>query len=143
MTKAGGGGRRNVRAAERTFLALSALAPLALGACLTVGNDAGATLGIDVYWDESVGSSKFHGGTCHSAGVEDMDWSLRDEDGVEVAGNAERCADTIDVLSSAPGEYELNITGYDKNGDEKWRMKCTELLVLRFDVTYRCNVQAD
>ena len=130
-------------AGRRLLMALSALAPLGLAACLTVGDDQGAVLRIELFWDERVGTSAFHAGTCHSAGAERMDWSLHDENGDEVAGNEEVCADTIDVLDSVPGEYELTITGYDKNGDEKWRGKCTKLLVLRFDVGYRCDIDSD
>lgn len=137
------GGRGRMITGRRFLVVLCALASFALGACLTVGDDQGAVLRIELFWDERVGSSSFHGGTCHSAGVERMDWSLRDDSGAEVAGNEEVCADTIDVLDSVPGRYELSITGYDENDDEKWRAKCTELLVLRFDVGYRCDIDAD
>lgn len=130
-------------ASGRWRMAWSVLLPLGLAACLTVGDDQGAVLRIELFWDERVGTSAFDAGTCHSAGVERMDWSLHDENGEEVAGNEEVCADTIDVLDSVPGEYELSITGYDDNGDEQWRGKCTKLLVLRFDVGYRCDIDAD
>lgn len=130
-------------AGGRLRMALCALALLGLAGCLTVGDDQGAVLRIELFWDERVGTSEFHGGRCHSAGVERMDWSLHDENGEEVAGNEEVCADTIEVLKSVPGEYELSITGYDDTGDEQWRGKCTKLLVLRFDVGYRCDIEAE
>ncbi len=115
----------------------------ALGGCLTVGDDEPAILAIDLYWDEEVGTTDFIAGTCHSAGVERMDWSLRDEDGREVAGREESCADTIDIIDAVPGEYELKIQGYDENGDEYWKVTCTGLLVLRFNMIYACNIAAD
>jgi hypothetical protein len=124
-------------------MVLCALAPFAWGGCLTVGDDEGAILRIELYWDERVGSSNFEGGTCHSAGVEDIDWALLDQDGEEVAGDGGSCANRIDVLGSVPGEYVLEITGHDESGDPKWHVRCSELLVLRFDVAYRCDVDAN
>ena len=123
--------------------ALAALLATAATGCLTVGDDTGPILHIELFWDERTGSDSFRGGTCHSADVDTMDWSLRDERGREVAGRDERCADAIDVIDMLPGEYELVVKGYDEDEQELWDVTCTGLLVLRFDMAFACDVQAD
>ena len=111
--------------------------------CLTVGDDTGPILHVELFWDERPASTSFRGGTCHSADVYDMDWSLKDEQGREVAGQDEVCADAIDVVDMVPGEYSLDVKGYDRAGTEIWSVTCSGLLVARFDAAWACDVQAD
>lgn len=116
---------------------------LGASGCLTVGDDTGPILHIELFWDERTGSSSFLGGTCHSADVDAMDWALRDADGREVAGQSEVCADAIEIGDMLPGEYELDVKGFDAAGVELWSVTCSGLLVVRFDMAFACDVLAD
>jgi len=122
---------------------LAAALALAASGCLTVGDDSGPILHVELFWDERVDSESFRGGTCHSADVYDMDWSLLDAQGREVAGDDEPCANAIEVFDMLPGEYELEIKGYDRDRNETWSVTCSGLLIARFDSDWACDIQAD
>jgi hypothetical protein len=114
--------------------------------CLTVADDEGPILSIELYWDEDLGGDESWG-TCDSAGVEDMQWELLDASGDVVASNdgsddVQPCYNAIDVIDPAPGEYSLVISGFDDEREELWYVECSEMEVLRFDIAYRCNIQA-
>ena len=116
--------------------------------CLTVDNDDGPVLSIELYWDERLDRSGFAGASCDRAGVEMMEWALYDADEWEadpasaepIAGRAEPCADAIDVLEPEPGGYVLDIQGFDEDEDERWSIVCEGLFVLRFDVGFECDI---
>ena len=118
--------------------------------CLTVADDEGPILSVELYWDEEPGSG-FEGGTCETAGVDAMEWSLLDEQGDEVQTNVgggrdafHDCYNAIDILSLPPGTYRLEISGYeqvDNTRQLRWSETSGELKVLRFDVSYRFDIR--
>jgi len=117
-----------------------------LSGCLTVADDEGPILSVELYWDEEPGSG-FEGGTCESADVEEMEWTLLDDNGDEVqtslSGDRDsihHCYNAIDILGLDPGTYRLEITGYDSDGNARWSETSGELQVLRFDVSYRFDI---
>jgi len=124
--------------------------PFALGlsGCLTVDDDEGPILSIELFWDARPGDDRFFGGRCTEAGVHWMEWTLyRSDTGEEVATRNEPCADGIDVIDPKPGDYWLEITGFDEDDEPIWQASCPEaedasLTVLRFDVAYRCDIPA-
>lgn len=129
----------------RLAAALVALVTIVTG-CLTVADDEGPILSIELYWDEDLGSGDSWG-TCDSAGVGDMQWELIDDSGDVVAssgeaGDKQTCYNAIDVVDPAPGEYSLVISGFDDDDEELWYVECSEMEVLRFDIAYRCNIEA-
>lgn len=142
------------------------LLPLAQG-CLTVADDEGPTLSVEIFWDDEADSEDFRGEDCFGARVDQMEWALwrglpirctpeeedagdcrqaESDDDVEsywlVDSAEDSCRDAIDVIDPAPGTYELDLTGYDEAGLPVWATTCSGLTVLRFDVTYECDVHA-
>jgi hypothetical protein len=121
--------------------------------CLTVADDEGPILSVELYWDEDPRAPSgpddpnFIGGTCETAGVEVMEWHLLDADGEEVQtnissarGSAHPCYNAIDILGLPPGTYRLEINGYDDEDNLRWTETSGELNVLRFDVMYAFDI---
>ena len=113
---------------------------LVLAGCLTVDNEGGPVLAIELLWDAQPEDDSFAASDCTGAGVEMMEWALYDDDGDEVASNTEPCADAIDVFEPDPGEYELDVTGFDENAEPLWSVTCRGLRILRFDVAFECDI---
>ena len=117
----------------------------AASGCLTVADDEGPILSIELFWDERPDDDMFVGGTCNGADVEWMEWKLiRHQDGKDevVAERDEPCANAIDVLEPDRGDYTLEVTGRTEDGEALWNVECTGLTVLRFDVAYECDIEA-
>jgi hypothetical protein len=118
----------------------------AASGCLTVADDDGPILSIELFWDARPETNSFVGGTCLSADVESMEWRLilHHEDGEDevVAEREEKCHNAIDVLEPERGDYTLEVTGRTEDGDALWNVECTGLTVLRFDVAYECDIEA-
>ena len=114
--------------------------------CLTVADDEGPILSIELYWDEQPESDAFEPGTCNSADVDEIEWRLirveKGKDDEVVAKRKQACTNAIDVLEPKRGEYTLEITGRDDEGQALWTVDCTDLNVLRFDVAYECDIAA-
>jgi hypothetical protein len=131
------------------------LAPL--GGCLTVADDDGPIMSIELLWDALPERQGFLAATCETAGVASMSWTLyplvpdpdSDPDapdlirGTSVADGDEPCADAIDVIDPSAGAYELELVGFDGDDEAVWAVDCTDLRVTRFDVAYECDVPAD
>ena len=121
---------------------------LALSGCLTVDDDEGPIMAIDLYWDARPETQSFFGGTCFEAGVHWMEWTLyRADTDEEVAMRSEPCRDGIDVIDPRPGEYRLEIAGLDEDDQIVWEATCprdrdSSFTVLRFDVAYACDIIA-
>jgi hypothetical protein len=115
---------------------------------LTVDDDEGPIMSLELYWDVRPASTGFVEGTCGEADVARMDWALyRTDSDDPVAEQSESCKDGIDVINPTPGEYWLEITGFDTEDNAIWHATCPEdedsaLTVLRFDVAYACNIPA-
>jgi hypothetical protein len=149
--------------------AIVALVSLSLTpGCLTVSDDEGPTLSIEIFWDDEPDSSDFQGEDCYGARVDRMEWALwqgsddacssadqaagecrranRELDGVDTfrrwARDEDNCQNAIDVINAPPGIYELDLTGIDEDGVPAWQATCAGLTVLRFDVAYECDVPA-
>jgi hypothetical protein len=117
-----------------------ALAAAASG-CLDFTDDEGPVMSVELFWDERPDGSGFLGGTCQSADVADMRWRLvRSDNGDVVVDREEPCANGIDIIDPAPGDYELKLTGLDADGKKVWGTTCVGLTVLRFDMGYECDI---
>ena len=124
----------------------------AASGCLTVVDDDGPILSIELFWDSRPDDGTFVAGTCFDGDVHRMAWQLIDsESGDVVAERSEACANGIDVIDPDTGEYELVLTGFRRviaaEGEEPvdeplWNVTCTGLTVLRFDVAYECEIEA-
>lgn len=114
--------------------------------CLTVADDDGPILSVELYWDQRPDSDSFEGGTCRGAGVDKIDWRLvlqrEGEEDAVVAERTQKCTNAIDVIEPDRGEYTLEVTGLDESGAALWNVDCTGLKVLRFDVAYECDIEA-
>jgi hypothetical protein len=124
--------------------AIALLLATAASGCLDFTGHQATVMSVELYWDEQPGTAAFAGGTCRSAGVDTMTWSLtRVDTGKKVAGDTEPCTNGLDVLDPAPADYTLKISGNDKNGKTLWAATCKGLAVLRFDVGYSCDIDAN
>jgi hypothetical protein len=126
-------------------LALALIVGLGVTGCLRFARGDGPWLAIVLYWDvepepETDDSDNYSGGTCRSARADTMEWTLYDQNGDVVDGREEACADAIDVIEPKPGVYQLEITGFDRDGEARWAVCCQGLRVLRFDVVYACDI---
>jgi hypothetical protein len=115
--------------------------------CIDFSGSNNPIMSIELFWDERPATSAFVGGTCDSAGVSTMSWRLLDDSGrtVAVSGDgsepvATPCTNGIDVVDPKPGTYHLSITGADNNDNPVWKANCTGLTVLRFDLSYECDI---
>jgi hypothetical protein len=121
------------------------LATLAAG-CLDFNGRGATILRIDLLWDEDTASSGFSPGTCRSAGVANVTWSLTDSDtGKEIdsSNGSVSCINGLDWQDPHPGDYTLKVTGSDKDGAMLWKATCKGLAGgLRFDAAYWCEVDA-
>jgi hypothetical protein len=125
------------------------------GGCFDLSDSRGPVMSVDLCWDEQPGDG-FKGGncahsnndgTCDTAGVTHMTWSLKpvipgmNIDSIkEVAGASESCANGIDIVEPSPGAYTLEITGQNSDGEMLWQHTCKGLDVLRFDIGYECDI---
>lgn len=136
--------------------------------CLTVSDEEGPTLSVEIFWDDEPGSDAFQGEDCFGARVDRMQWALwqgsdepcsssdvaegvcrradPDTDGAESfrlwVDDEDNCRNAIDVIDAPPGTYELDLTGVDEDNVPQWQATCSGLTVLRFDVAYECDVPA-
>ena len=95
-------------------------------------------LTIDLYWayDERSG----HDYSC--ASVAAAEWHLFDSAGDEVSSlsrDAMECDDRINFLDLDPGDYELEVAGFNEAGDKAWGATCP-VWVDRFDRLFQCTV---
>jgi hypothetical protein len=131
---------------KRLASAVTVVLLCATSGCLTVADDEGPILAIELFWDSRPETDSFVGGTCRSAGVEWMEWRLiRQREGEAdevVAERDEPCHNAIDVLEPEVGEYTLEVTGRTDDDEALWNVECTGLKVLRFDVAYECDIEA-
>ena len=154
----------------KTSIALTLASLLTLAfvpGCLTVSDDQGPTLSVEIFWDDEPDSSDFQGEDCFGANVDRMQWELWQgsnetcTSGAATAGKCRRadadsgvksfwtwaqdednCRNALDVIDAPPGTYAIDLTGLDADGAPKWKATCSGLTVLRFDVAFECDVPA-
>lgn len=111
--------------------------------CIMGGDSGEPVLAVDLYWDENPRADRFAGGTCSTAGVTWMEWKLVDDSGdavVESDPSGEPCQDGFNFENVGPGDYELELRGYDDQDAELWSTVCTALSLDRFDRLYACDI---
>jgi hypothetical protein len=137
------------RSARSAFSVLLLTATLA--ACFDVDDD--VDLGVELSWDTDPDPDVFRGAGCSTAGVDRMEWrllSLDDdqqvEEGVDYCcpggGPCQGGIDSVVIHEPEPGEYALDIRGFDADDAERWGSLCDELVIARFDESYRCEIPA-
>ncbi len=121
-------------------------ASMILGAsgCI-VGNDSGPpVLAVDLFWDENPKADRFSEGTCQSAGVTSMDWTLTNsatkKTVIASTSGGVDCQDGFNFEKLGAGDYTLTVTGYDAKDKPLWTSTCTNLTLDRFDANYACDV---
>jgi hypothetical protein len=144
---------RSARSVFAACVALSALPMLllasALSGCLDVDDD--VDLAVDLYWDTDSDSDVFRGGSCSTAGVDRMEWRLINvdddeqvEEGVDYCcpgnGPCQARIDSVLIRDPKPGEYALDIQGFDADDAARWGSVCDALVIARFDKAYRCEI---
>jgi hypothetical protein len=99
-------------------------------------------LAVDVSWDRSA-SDRFSDGSCESAGVVWINWELRSADGELLERSdegGEDCPPGFDFFDLRPGDYRLDLEGYDSSDTKRWQDRC-RLNLGRFDKLYTCPVE--
>lgn len=136
----------NSRKITKAMLCLSLCAALfGASGCVLGRNSDDPVLSVDLLWDESA-TTRFSEGTCDSADVSWMTWTLRDADGKTIRKNDKDdtdCQPGFDFFDLEPGTYSLTITGYDADDKPLWASKCTKLTLDRFDTLYECQIDQD
>jgi hypothetical protein len=77
--------------------------------------------------------------TCFEAGVTSMDYTLVDSTGVVRSETNLPCGD-LQFSSLAIDNYELDIYGFDRFGNETYAATCTGIFFNGDDITHRCTV---
>jgi hypothetical protein len=111
--------------------------------CVLGRNSDDPVLSVDLLWDKSE-TSRFSEGTCESADVAWMEWTLKDKGGDVVRRNDKDdtdCQAGFDFFDLDPGTYTLTVTGYDEADEARWASKCTGLTLERFDTLYECEIE--
>jgi len=116
------------------------LVSVTASSCVLGNDNDRPVLAVDPLWDVSP-TDAFSGEGCGAAGVRFMTWAIQDSRGrtIKEADGLEDCK-PLDFLGLTPGEYQLVLSGYDREEVERWSTTCTELVLGRFDVLYECPV---
>lgn len=97
-------------------------------------------LTVDLYWAYDEGTR--HDYSCDTVPVAAAEWRLLDKDGEEVASLSKDemdCDNRINFLDLDPGDYQLEVGGYNEAGDKAWEGSCS-VWVDRFDRLFQCDV---
>ena len=97
-------------------------------------------LTVELYWQYDERTR--HDYSCGSVPVAAAEWRLVDSEGEEVANlskDDEECDNTIRFLDLDPGDYELEVGGYNEAGDKAWEATCP-VWVDRFDRLFECTI---
>ncbi len=118
---------------------------LTLPGCLGSSNSSRPVLSVDLMWDDNTSPTAFNAGSCQSAGVANVVWTLT-KVGEKTPAKAspsggESCENGFDFFDLPPGTYDLTITGYDSSDTDVWKTtKCTGLRIEAFDDAFRCDM---
>jgi hypothetical protein len=97
-------------------------------------------LTIDLYW--TYDQRTRHDYSCRSVPVAAAEWRLLDSKGEELSALSKdemECDNRINFLDLDPGDYELEVGGYNEAGDKAWEATCP-VWVDRFDRLFECTV---
>jgi hypothetical protein len=114
-----------------------------LAGCV-LGNDSDPpVLSVDLYWH--LRGSHRGDSTCESSDVSSMTFQLTDVNSGDVVVENEdsdqgrECQDGFNFVDVGPGDYRLDVKGYDADQNQLWSGSC-DLWLGRFDRTYSCDV---
>lgn len=113
------------------------------GGCVLGDDTDGPVLAVDLRWDRSPSAERFSEGNCDSARVVWMKWTLRDSDDDRIDESDDDgvdCENGFDFFGLRPGEYALEVEGYDEDDTLVWQDTCERLRLDRFDKLYTCRV---
>jgi hypothetical protein len=100
-----------------------------------------------LYWQVRSGSHNNGGGDqrCEDSGVETMTFTLTDTDSNQVVVQNEdsdagrQCQNGFDFVDVGPGDYRLDVKGFDADGNQLWSGTC-DVSLGRFDRLYDCDI---
>ena len=69
-----------------------------------------------------------------------MRWELVDQDCEPWSQGEGGCTESLDLCDLPAGNYTLQIDGLDAAGEVGWTTRCEDLLLIRFDTLFRCDV---
>lgn len=97
-------------------------------------------LSVDLYW--TYDERTRHNYSCDTVPVVASEWRLLDSEGKEVGALSKdemACDNRINFLDLDPGDYELEVGGYNEAGDKAWEATCP-VWVDRFDRLFECTI---
>ncbi len=123
-------------------------ATLALAVGLTgcvLGNDSDPpVLSVNLYWHLR-GGSRYSDESCEDSGVSQVEFSLTDTNTGDVVVQNEdsdegrECQPGFNFVDVGPGDYRLDVKGYDSDHNQLWSGSC-DLWLGRFDRVYDCDI---
>lgn len=116
----------------RTVASRLTRASLLLGLAALVPGCTFETMTVELGWGTPVA-------TCFEAGVTSMDYTLFDSSGVVRSETNLPCGD-LQFSSLAIDNYELDIYGFDRFGNETYAATCTGIFFDGDEITHRCTV---
>ena len=115
-----------------------------LSGCV-LGNDSNPpVLKVNLYW-QLRGGSRHGDSRCQDSGVETMQFTLTDTNSDEVVVQNEdsdagrQCQNGFDFVDVGPGDYRLDVKGFDADDNQLWSGSC-DLSLGRFDRLYDCDI---
>jgi hypothetical protein len=114
-----------------------------LAGCVLGDNSDPPVLSVDLYW-RLRGNHRAES-TCESSNVASMEFQLIDTHTGAVAVDNEdtesgrECLDGFNFVDVGPGDYRLDVKGYDADQNQLWSGSC-DLSLSRFDRLYSCDV---
>ncbi|HKU39211.1 MAG TPA: hypothetical protein VJR89_13715, partial [Polyangiales bacterium] len=108
---------------SRRVWAVSGLLLACAGAsgCVLGGDSDRPVLAVDLYWDSDP-SDHYRPDSCDDADVEYMSWEIKDKKGKSLAKSDPDLEDCqqLDFVGLSPGNYQLEVHGYDRDKQERW-----------------------
>lgn len=138
----GSGAAVMTRNRSGALLAGLVLSSLTATGCVLGDDTDGPILAVDLSWDRAA-SARFSPGSCESAGVIWMNWTLRDSDGEvrdDSGDDGVPCESGFNFFGLRPGVYELEVEGLVDDDVVTWSERCSDLRLDRFDKLYSCRV---
>jgi hypothetical protein len=126
---------------RRRTLGVASLVLLSgLSGCVFGEESEPPVLTVELYWQYDERTR--HNESCDSVPVAATEWRLLDSDGEEIAELSKdkmECDNTVNFLDLDPGDYKLEVGGYNEAGDKAWEATCP-VWVDRFDRLFECTI---